>query len=572
MSGDILINLLGAKDLSQALYWLTNVGFACFSLLIALILFFRSKAIITRPAFMVAILMMVFYQWSLIPYSFVFYERGFDIWWFAITIHSIVLLNFLWVAFTPNLTSSDIYKKPSETSSPSGFKGFEIWFSLALFFILLAVYLYKVPPRCTALYSIFFDPSLALLIREITVKLIGTTYSTYALSILYTTINPIMAFLAIYMMYKALADYRIFRFVFWLVILSLVLISNLLSGAKGNLIPTFVVISVAGFLSVHKWYLRIITVVGLNAVLILILSLFGMERASINSLARKDYNFGKCVVEMGVCKPTGILLESLTARDFSLDLPKSVIASLEEERKNSCMDNIPANIVEQELPRKTNIDIAGKEIISTSSEKRNNNKDIVITKEKPSHHKTKTTKEMELTIGEKYIVNEHSKITVMDRINGIINRAFVTPLIVAHWHFLYVSEYSAPGFNGISIARRLSDNYIDMPKKICEKYETIRSGGDRTSTCTAPTSYLFTYPAYMGVIGLLLAIFLTICFDLVVSLIIRYSAIPLNYLAVGLASVSVVNFMVADFTTVMLSHGAGAAFALLMFFRIFRLL
>jgi hypothetical protein len=160
----------------------------------------------------------------------------------------------------------------------------------------------------------------------------------------------------------------------------------------------------------------------------------------------------------------------------------------------------------------------------------------------------------------------------LDRLNSLINRAFVTPIVVADWHFLYVAKYGPPGFAGISIAKRFTDDYINMPSKICEIYEFLRSGGDRTSTCTAPTSYLFTYPAYMGFAGLLIACLATLSFDVIGALIIKYSVPPITYLAVGLIAVAGINFMTADFTTVMMSHGAGASLAILSFFCICRFL
>jgi hypothetical protein len=323
----------------------------------------------------------------------------------------------------------------------------------------------------------------------------------------------------------------------------LVVASNLLSGAKGNLIPTFVAVTVAGFLSANKWRWRIIIVVTLNVVLAFILSFFDSQHWVTDNFEKRGYQFGSCVVALNACEDTKVLLNSLKARDFSLNLTKDTVARLEKETARAC-----SGLAMEDNDVADSVNPAPGDAVNALPDTVN------------------------LTPHEAIIASRYSSITIFDWLNSIIDRAFVTPIVVADWHFLYVAKYGAPGFAGISIAKRFTDDYVNMPSKICEIYEFVRSGGDRTSTCTAPTSYLFTYPAYMGFAGLLIACLATLSFDVLGALIIKYSAPPITYLAVGLIAVTGINFMTADFTTVMMSHGAGTSLAILSFFCICRFL
>ena len=102
-----------------------------------------------------------------------------------------------------------------------------------------------------------------------------------------------------------------------------------------------------------------------------------------------------------------------------------------------------------------------------------------------------------------------------------------------------------------------------MPIQIHEAYYPIYSGGDRTSTGTAPTSFLLAYPAYLGLAGIGLSLAAIIIFDLISCCILVRLGSALRAAGIGLLAVGSVNFMVSDFGTTLLSHGTAAALLLL---------
>ena len=145
---------------------------------------------------------------------------------------------------------------------------------------------------------------------------------------------------------------------------------------------------------------------------------------------------------------------------------------------------------------------------------------------------------------------------------SIVYRACVTPIQVASWHYQYVSDYGSPGVYALPFALKIFGSSINMPNKVHLIYGSIYSGGDVTSTGTAPTSFIMAYPAYLGFAGVILALMALLVFDAIASLTIGGLSDSLRWAGIGLVTVGCINFMLSDFGTTLLSHGT--AFALLL--------
>ncbi len=471
---------------------------------------------LARPGFIIALLAMVFYQWPLVLLSPLLDAHLPNAVWFSGSVHAAVAVNLLWVMLTPRLTAAAA-AEIRVNASQFDFKGVTLWLPVALFFTLAIAYFAHIPFTCTALYAFFVDPDLSHVIREITGKLVASKYAPHVLNILTSAVGPIVAFLSAGKIYAALAHKRWHVLPLWTALLLAVIAMPLASGAKGTLIPLAVTLAVACFLIMQKWVWRIVSVAAIMGVLSLMIVVIKVVTES--NVGKGTYAFGRCVVELGACERTMPLLNSLRAPDFSLGLTKSRIDELEGEMHNACGDGKTTPMSAEALPS--------------------------------LEHPPKTP------------VVDKGKMSVFERMEWVLYRAFVTPLQVANWHYLYVHEHGMPGMLGLPIAKKLSDNYVNVPAEVCQAYYL---GGDKTATCTAPTSYLFIYPAYLGVLGLLLACMATISFDIAGALVIRAVARPLSSLAVGLMAAAGVNFMVSDYATVLVSHGAGVAIALLAIF------
>src|SRR5690606_4849610 len=107
----------------------------------------------------------------------------------------------------------------------------------------------------------------------------------------------------------------------------------------------------------------------------------------------------------------------------------------------------------------------------------------------------------------------------------------------------------------LPFARRLFGESLNMPALVYQKYGTIYSKGDKTSTSTAPTSFLLYYPSYLGWFGLFAALSALVVWDFIYSFFALRLDDRLFPVAAGIAAITSMNFMSSDFLTVLISHG-----------------
>ncbi len=478
---------------------------SCIGIIIYLAL--RRPESFARPSSIISILAIILYQLPLVLFSPLIYNYLPNARWFALSINFAVISNLLWVAVTPNLNMKFASYNKEINELRADFSGPIFWLPILLLCTLLVSYFYKIPFDCTALYALFVDQDLTLLVREITGKLMGRTYAPHVLNMITGAVGPIVAFLAAGRLYISFLEKKWAHILLWLCLLLLTIIIPLLGGAKGAFVPMGVVMVITGALIARNWKERVFIV---GSVIIVLMSMIMVVKVAQESKVGKgNYRFSACVMRLGVCDRTEVLLNSLKLPKDYYGMSRERIDQLEQEIESDC--KITA-IEAQEPGQVQNI----------------NN-------------------------------SQYAEKTIATHIKGLFYRILANPLQVASWHYLYVSEYGKPGLAGLALAKIFTDNYVSIPAKVCEVYYS----GDKTSACTAPTGYFFTYPAYLGIVGLLSAFLLTVAFDIIGALVIKYLPYNFSSLAIGLMAVASLNFMVADFTTVIISHGAGMAIWLL---------
>lgn len=488
------LSLQGLLDLFLAL---TSIGFIVYSLV-------RNRSRAARPAFIFATFACVFYQIPLVLFSPLFYTYLPNAAWFEACIHVAVLFNLGWVYFTPKLNT----QRTNDTYTISDLNDNMLWPLALLFFTLLVLYFYRIPPMCTALYALLRDQDVTLLVREIIGKLMGRTYAPHVLNILTSAVGPMVAVLSLGKLYQcALSrNWRLAPIYFCL--LAATVLTPLLGGAKGSLVPMAVILAVTGGLVINRWKWRIFY---LAAIAIFFISTIMLVKVAQESRSGQgNYAFGSCTVQLGVCDRMKNLMESLHPEQSYYGLTKEKLNNLADKAATAC-----------QMPRFQR---------SASA---------------PSKTITKT---------------DYTPPSLFQHTLGLLYRILANPIQVGAWHYLYVTDYGRPGIWGLSISKLMGDRYVNIPAKVCDIYYA----GDKVSTCTAPTSFLFTYPAYLGGIGLALACLATALFDVAGALIIKYSRRTFADLTIGLVTVAVVNLMIADYTTVIISHGAGVAFIILL--------
>jgi hypothetical protein len=516
------------------------VATACTGLIIWSIL--RDGRKLARPAYIVALLAHLIFQWPLAVFSSTIARGLTEHWFFALAVHCSVLVGLSWVWLTPQLAVRPAAGEAPSMGQPQVSRINQV-LVLVLYATLTAVVLLEIGWRCTGLYAMLTDAELALLAREISGKLTKSALANYSFGVLVNVVCPIVVYFAMRQTSLARTAGALAKSIVWIAIGASAFFIVVLTGAKGNLLPTILVVTV-GMLALRAslWQRGLTIAVALLTGLALLSAVEVLRER--NTRWTHGYNFAACAVRLGACPEAKTLLASLKARDMSLGVPRARVERLSLELEVACSRGTPLG------------PLAPGALIA----------DSIREQERADEQAGKESN----AIGEDGLGASGEGRGLAARIErmreyavSILYRIYVVPLQVATWHFEYALDFGTPGMKALPGAALLFGERIVMPIRVHEAYYHLYAGGDRTSTGTAPTSFLLAYPAYLGWAGVLLAAFALIVFDGIASMIIRRLR-GLTWAGIGLIAGFSMNFLTSDFGTTLLSHGAFAGLLLML--------
>jgi hypothetical protein len=469
-----------------------------------------------RPAFIFALLCLIFFQLPSALISDAIISGLEHEWYFFLILHATPIAIASWV-----LVSSRLDVPADTTSSPSTFGVPTVAIFGLLVVVLALVYLNRVPFDCTALSAIVYDPQLTLLAREISIKFAGSIIATYSFGALANTAAPLAIGLAMPVLIRAILKLRLISALLCLATMGVAIGMVLLAGSKGLLIPAGLFVLASGI----AWHRGLLAKLIYPALSLAILTggmvIFELVKERPQT-GKQPYPFGSCVVALDACASVAPFIASLKQREGSLGLPISEVERLDDERELAC------SAAELEAPP------------------------AALSPEAPPAE------------------IEHVGVDVVDRafsyVRALAYRAFVSPVQVASWYFLYVEEKGHPGWGAMPVGRRFGDVRVNMPSEIAKTYGRIYSLGDSTSTSSSPTSFVLAYPAYLGVVGSLIAALLVVSLDSGFMVLTRLSPTSALGVAAGFSTVISTNLILSDFVTVIETHGGALAFFILFVF------
>lgn len=479
------------------------------SLILLFFLIYKTSCIF-RLSIITAALVNIFFQWPIFIISDVLESSLKEPYWYFFSVQFCVfsLLFYGWIT-SPWLSTNYV---PQKLEINRLYLAFPVFLSVILF----GVYMRTVPFDCTALFAVMFDPHVTLLAREVSIKLAGSYIATASYGALVNAVAPVVLSISIGMIYISVRRMKLLPVLGFSILIIFTVFICLVSGAKGLLFPSVIVILAASLLWNKKPFMKGAAVVA--SILVLLTALVAFEQVRERGKATEGaYPFGQCSMELGACSQSKQLIISMYARASSLGISSDRLDDLRAELEATC------GLIKLE------------EILQS---------------EQAAKHQTRP----------------RSAPVESAHFEGIIYRALVIPTQVAAWHFLYVEEMGSPGLAAMPLWRHLMGSSLNMPELVYQKYGSIFSGGDRTSTSTSPTSFILTYPAYLGVIGLGLVLLALIATDVITSLLLRFLPNPIYPIGVGLLGAMAYNFILSDFITVIFTHGGGVAIALIAFF------
>jgi len=477
---------------------------------------------------MMAASLQVLFQWPLTFFSNAIASSLPDYWHFALTLHCSVASLIAWGIATRKLdiATAQVVNARQQSNESSRLVGL---FLIAMVWgVSVAVYLTRIPLNCTALYSFIVDPHLVLLARELSVKLLGSSLATMAYGAVVNSVAPALVAVCAIVLVQAERGTR-WRYATVVLPLAILAIASVLfSGAKGALVPTAVVMTIAAVLWATGPVGRVVAFGSVAVMLGCAILVFELARERPVSRPGTHYDFPRCVVLTNSCRSANALLDSMADRDESLGMSADHNRKLAIRLQRACINQTSRDV---QTPGDIDSFDTGR-----------------------------------LYGGRAAVRTPLSTDALPERIKvygvALVYRAFVLPVQLATWHSLYVDLLGAPGWAAFPFAKRIIGTSVNMPELVYGAYGVIYSGGDATKGSTSPTSFVVAYPLYWGWWGLLFAIGLVTGWDLVMSLLLRRLSTWLLPLAAGLTAVCCVNFMTSEFLTTMLSHGGAVTMLL----------
>lgn len=492
-------------------FFLFNSFLSFVALIFALSILYFNKFLFVRPAYYSAVGWLFLYQIPVSIFSSEFLASLEHAWKWSIVIHVVSFSLLGWCA----LVSS----RPGVGNQSFGFpfpslSFYERWFPVGLLMLMVAIYFYVVPYDCTGLYALWADPWMTLLAREFSIKLIGSSLATYALGAAANIISPLVVAFSIFHAKKYLFQREYVYFLMWLGIGILSIILVLTSGAKGLLVPTLLMAAVVSLLWGANWISRGIMLVASVGLIASTMVFFELARER-DGVAGARYDFAQCSFETNACVQSLSLLNSLGYREGSLGLSTLLTGQIKD--RLSCMCSSQGGGVQ--CP----------------------------TVGVPAYRPKQVDRAATL-------------------FQAILNRAFAVPFQVGVWHLMYAESEHVDGWRTLPFSNRFFGESLNMPELVYQKYGTIYSKGDRTSTSTAPTSFILSYPAYLGLVGLFISLGCLIVWDFIYVFFAFHLRKALLPIAGGMAAITSMNFMSSDFMTVLISHGGGVSLLVILLF------
>lgn len=481
----------------------------------------RSMAVFGFPSFWIVVGWLVIYLIPSIAFGGIVTEGLLGAEYFYLGVINLTPLALLvWLYFSGVIFPVNIASPKEKYTSSSN-----QWLPIALLFgmasILLMYWLLMIPWSCTAGWAFLNDPSKTLLAREVAGKLSGEPNVARMIGVYINVLVPLLIFMCGVKIFHLIRAFK-FRYLPIIVIIFLLVVffylTLFITGAKSSVLPVLIVCSIAVLLMPIGFFKKFGLIFGFIA-LCMGLIFFFQNKIGLSSITATKYSLGQCVKYFGTCEEAAKLVETASQRDGTIIGGRDGVIWAKNEIQNYCAINID----------------------------RDKNIGGVLNAENMGGAKSKDDAEV--------IPNKGS---VLD---GLINRSFKIPLQVAGWYYLWGSEFGQPGWKSVPIASRYTGE-ANIAIAVYKRYGVIYSGGDATSTSTAPSSFLLTWPAFMGWWGWIAAISSMIFLDFIANGIRKKISGPLLYGFAGLMVVLAYHLINTDLITALGSHGGMAAFAL----------
>lgn len=462
-----------------------------------------------RAAFLFACVFLFFYQLPSILYGGHIYA-GLPVYWsFLLTVCFFPIGLVIWL-----YASLVVERKrmPYQAIDNTCYNRWGMVFGVLAVSTLITVggFFYVVPWRCSSLWALFHDPDSILLARELTMKLNGTPMVNRLYGAYVNVVGPLICFLGVYFSVRHFQSGRFAKFALTVLLTAGSIALLLMGGVKGALFSAgiFVAMAIISLPSSLKFRAgaSICCLVLFGCLMVLFSTIRYMPRSNEGL---NPYDFVACVREFGTIDEALQLVDTAGSREEGG-------VGVSAEKLQSLADALRGQ---------------GHSRSGGATSFEQGKADSI-----PSRR------------GGDYLDS------LASYASSLWTRLFRIPLQVATWNYLYVMDHHSFGMGVIPVVNRYLGGE-NLAQNVYQAYGTIYSSGDATSTSTAPTSFVFAYPAHLGGWGLALAFLLLVFLDIVSALLLQRSQVPFGAATVGFFAALCLSLASSDFFTVLFSHG-----------------
>jgi hypothetical protein len=411
---------------------------------------------------------------------------------------------------------------------------------------LVGAYFSKIPWSCSGIYALLYDPTYTLLSRELVGKLAGSSFATYSLGAYAGAVAPVFIFFSIWMAGEYFSSRKILAALICMLCGFIAIATLLISGTKGFLMPSTLMLAVAFYFYLKTWRSRLLAFAMTTLFFYCALATFELLKERETYAVKGRYDFATCAVKINACEGSLSLLESMRGQTHPLSLPASAVGPIQSQLKYLCTGGESKSSMLQ-VEKST----AQVEKITVQVEK------STVQVEKRTEHNITTLDTLSINLN---VASSRLKSFT----EAIFYRIFVVPFQVSVWHFMYAETEAVDGLKTLPFAHRLTGSSLNMPEIVYQKYGSIYWEGDKTTTSSAPTSFIWTYTAYLGWMGFCIALLCILSLDIFLSAIAKIVGRDILPILIGTILILSVNFLASDFVTTLVSHGGIAGILVLL--------
>jgi hypothetical protein len=501
-------------------------------------IYFRQRFLLIKPSMITFGVAHLLFQWPLTVYAG-YYEtwlpHPYEV---VVVVHGFVVVGLIGGVLMFRGSAETAWDVLSKNVNAHGRRRIAI---VALFLLtgaVTAVYLSYVPLTCTGLYALVVDPANAAIAREMSLKLLADPIPRYGLTLLSSSIVPLLTALVATELLTDRTGGFLLRTSIYVPLLAVAWLAADLTGAKGILVSLSLVV-----VSTILWRQQLRTSILMLPVML--------------GLALVPAYMITFLISLGVpsdgAKQATACFSMLDIDEVKAGNEQGIITAFAKDKSPSRSANTLKEALttlekmSAEQPSPQQAEASHESVFRRIRDQWDQIRDLAAVQFVRAR-----VFALKLMLQTSYYAE-----TGWAQLQAVLNRAVVVPLEVGVWYVHYGQTHEPMGIGAVPrIARALGTEIIDGPNVIGRTYGPLYYGHEVPPTISAGAGFIFSYFAYFGKWSIPVNLMLVWLTDIVI-LFYRFINKVLLLPTVAAMTLANLKFLESDYSAVWLTHGFG---------------